>query len=552
MPFLRFALSCGLSVAVATAVSGASARQPSELDRLLSTDPAPGVEALLLAHATDGRVVRRWRGLLTHGDRRVRLSAARALGATRVRSSAPDLLLALSKEQDVEVVAELLQSIAIVAPDADVRQVYPHLGRIPFDRAEALVDGLAAARPALVARHLTTERPLQFESEWVRVAYARIAGSAPAEVDRVDATLDFTGEETLTAGVVRGAAAARRPLPMSIVLSGLRRGAADRLSTLAYLAAVHRSPAGIPADAALRDAARAGARPSADDDPAARFVDALVARWLGMDAPADLQPMIAALPDVVWIRSASRQTLAVLTEAERLAFVRRFQLPAAAASRVIQARFEDSAAATEASAAPPEAVTMLTDLPPAMLEDVIRITRCAPQAGDERFIAVRYHPDRRPAALGLGAAPFSPGCDLAARAVAAMTYGTPPSTPESRVSALLRLDPEFVSCLTDIAPTTAAAAGLEAAGLRPPVKTRDRTPDYPAVAIRSRLQGIVGVEARIERSGCVSKIRVIRPVQLYLDMASVQAISRWRYTPATLNGVEVPVIMTVDTTFSLK
>jgi protein TonB len=37
-----------------------------------------------------------------------------------------------------------------------------------------------------------------------------------------------------------------------------------------------------------------------------------------------------------------------------------------------------------------------------------------------------------------------------------------------------------------------------------------------------------------------------------LDQAAVGAVKQWRYTPALLNGVPVPVIMSVTVRFALS
>jgi protein TonB len=37
-----------------------------------------------------------------------------------------------------------------------------------------------------------------------------------------------------------------------------------------------------------------------------------------------------------------------------------------------------------------------------------------------------------------------------------------------------------------------------------------------------------------------------------LDAAAVEAVRRWRYTPTLLNGVPVPVLMTIRVQFTLQ
>jgi protein TonB len=87
--------------------------------------------------------------------------------------------------------------------------------------------------------------------------------------------------------------------------------------------------------------------------------------------------------------------------------------------------------------------------------------------------------------------------------------------------------------------------------VRPPEKLRDVAPVYPAIAQAARVQGVVIVEATIGIDGRVQHARILRSVPL-LDVAALAAVQQWTYTPTTLNGVPVPVIMTVTVRFQLQ
>jgi protein TonB len=89
------------------------------------------------------------------------------------------------------------------------------------------------------------------------------------------------------------------------------------------------------------------------------------------------------------------------------------------------------------------------------------------------------------------------------------------------------------------------------AGIKPPSKIRDAAPEYPELARRNRVQGIVIVEATIGADGKVERARVLRSVAL-LDQAALNAVQSWEYTPTLLNGVPVPIIMTVTVRFTLE
>ena len=76
-------------------------------------------------------------------------------------------------------------------------------------------------------------------------------------------------------------------------------------------------------------------------------------------------------------------------------------------------------------------------------------------------------------------------------------------------------------------------------------------PVYPVIAQTAKVEGIVILEAIIDATGAVRDIRVLRSIPL-LDRAAIDAVSRWRYLPTQLNGMAVPVIMTVSVRFNLR
>jgi protein TonB len=87
--------------------------------------------------------------------------------------------------------------------------------------------------------------------------------------------------------------------------------------------------------------------------------------------------------------------------------------------------------------------------------------------------------------------------------------------------------------------------------IRNPMKLRGSDPVYPTIAQAARVQGIVILEATLSADGRVTNARILRSVPL-LDQAALDAVRTWEYTPTMLNGVAVPVIMTVTVTFTLS
>src|SRR5436190_11055759 len=87
--------------------------------------------------------------------------------------------------------------------------------------------------------------------------------------------------------------------------------------------------------------------------------------------------------------------------------------------------------------------------------------------------------------------------------------------------------------------------------IKQPTKTRDVKPVYPPIAQSARVQGVVIIEATIGPDGRVKEAKVLRSIPL-LDQAALDAVKQWQFTPTLLNGVPVPVIMTVTVNFTLQ
>ena len=87
--------------------------------------------------------------------------------------------------------------------------------------------------------------------------------------------------------------------------------------------------------------------------------------------------------------------------------------------------------------------------------------------------------------------------------------------------------------------------------IKEPNKVKHVAPTYPDIARQARVQGIVILECTISPQGRVSDVKVLRGIPL-LDQAAIDAVKQWIYTPTLLNGVPVPVIMTVTVNFKFQ
>ena len=84
--------------------------------------------------------------------------------------------------------------------------------------------------------------------------------------------------------------------------------------------------------------------------------------------------------------------------------------------------------------------------------------------------------------------------------------------------------------------------------IRPPKKIKDVPPVYPSIAKSANIAGVVTIEMTIGPDGKVTDARVVHSIPA-LDQAALDAVQQWEYAPTLLNGVPVPVLMTVTIDF---
>jgi protein TonB len=88
-------------------------------------------------------------------------------------------------------------------------------------------------------------------------------------------------------------------------------------------------------------------------------------------------------------------------------------------------------------------------------------------------------------------------------------------------------------------------------GISEPRKLKAVAPVYPDVARVARLEGLVILECNVDPRGRVADVRVLRSDPVF-DEAAVEAVQQWVYAPTLLDGVPVPVLLTVTVRFELS
>lgn len=98
------------------------------------------------------------------------------------------------------------------------------------------------------------------------------------------------------------------------------------------------------------------------------------------------------------------------------------------------------------------------------------------------------------------------------------------------------------------------SGGGRGSGITQPSLVHQVRPGYTTDALHARAQGIVTVEAIVNVDGSVGDVRVLRSFDpsFGLDVEAVRAVRQWRFRAGTRQGRVVPMIVTIELTFSLR
>jgi protein TonB len=102
-------------------------------------------------------------------------------------------------------------------------------------------------------------------------------------------------------------------------------------------------------------------------------------------------------------------------------------------------------------------------------------------------------------------------------------------------------------------PAPAAREPVRIGGdIQPPALVHRVEPVYPPAAVAARLQGIVILEALVDREGIVTEVKVLRSAGSLLDRQAMNAVKQWRYSPLLRNGQRERFVLTVTLSFSVQ
>lgn len=103
------------------------------------------------------------------------------------------------------------------------------------------------------------------------------------------------------------------------------------------------------------------------------------------------------------------------------------------------------------------------------------------------------------------------------------------------------------------ATVTTPSAPLRIDGdVKAPVLVRKVMPEYPRVAMMSRMNGWVIVECVIDRTGHIRDARVLKSSFAAFEQPALEAVQQWVFTPGSLHGEPVDVIFDLTVSFQLR
>jgi TonB family protein len=91
-------------------------------------------------------------------------------------------------------------------------------------------------------------------------------------------------------------------------------------------------------------------------------------------------------------------------------------------------------------------------------------------------------------------------------------------------------------------------------GVTTPILVREVKPAYTAEAMRAKVQGTVVVECVVLPDGSVGNVQVLKSLDstFGLDQEAIKAARQWRFRPGLRLGEPVPVLITIELSFTLR
>ena len=537
------------------------------IDKLVQRNLSPGAVALLVQHAHDPRVAARLKTALSDEMPMVRAVAARVTVVGSLADLLPDLKSTLTTETDADAAREEMRAVCTLGgPAADseaLAQTKRFSGRLDgaYVRVLGRLRGIAAIPAYFSSLRLELSLTQTDRRAFFRRAFDRsgpdalvVAGSYAVSHKAAN---DWQAILAVAAdcGVV---------LQEGILLAALRAEDAVLRGEAAWYSAKSYRIARPGNKEEILKAADEGAR--SEPDPERRFGFEMLGRVLGKAAVEDeawvacLETNLECHLDSDFVESPLAE---LLTEREQMALRHRNEASRPREQRPTSSTDKPSShktATTSRTQSDASNLRLVTGLPRGMASDLLSVGGCRSDARRSyyRIGEVDYGPHGFPIHVTLVGAPSSEECQNTAATIFLMSTVSEAGSVRMDHGVLLALFDENCLVCNEEPAVPLAIEGSDKrvfrvrAGIVAPRLEKKVDPTYPEEARKNRQEGVSIYGAIISPTGCLRDIQVLKSSYPLLDMVGMEALARWRYKPATLNGQPVTVFLTITITYNLR
>jgi len=116
------------------------------------------------------------------------------------------------------------------------------------------------------------------------------------------------------------------------------------------------------------------------------------------------------------------------------------------------------------------------------------------------------------------------------------------------------VQPAFLLCQNDSSNTSSETEKVYHVGddgVKPPRVIHQVDPSYDEASRKAKLNGHVVLTFIVQPDGKPRDIRVVKSLSPGLDQKSIEAVSKWKFTPATKDGKPIAIEIQAETTFRI-
>jgi hypothetical protein len=522
-----------------------------DLPTLLARPMTPGSVALLVEHVKEPTAQKRLIEALKHEDPAVRAVAARIAFVTVSRGLVPGLVTALAKESHVPTAVEQIRALMGMLGEAGDSLALRHVQRIGGPAAVAMAESLSRTRPKDLVKYLPELLAAVGEHDTLGGPVAAAALQHPAAAGEILQAV-LASKNVALWDAVLGSTRTNSDVafPSAVLMQALQSGEeAHRTEAVWHLFETIHDGDEAPADALAAAAPRPAAATAAAGDltwedfsremlARARKTPPSKADWAGLIADKHKEH----------VRGMSRRVFAYLTPAELKAIGPVYNYDSAESRQRIEKNLKRAGTDGQTRM---QVMRTIPVFATGLLGDLLKVTGC--RLPNERHFAageITYRPEGGPQRISAITTTQSKECEQFVSAMMKLTIALAerPIAPDYADHIVLLFNRQYLECADDPFPPVRPKFGPGSTFVRPK-RVRAADIQYPQVALRNDVDGVVILGVRISHTGCVAAAETLRSVNPLLDLASIQGVFTAKYTPALLDGQPVETNMTYSVNF---